>query len=423
MSIKLPSKWLVPSILCLPLILGELGRIKLHNDLFMSIADIIVALVLLWGITKYQPWKNQLLKNYSMWVLIIITMFVISLALRMQHVPLKEILTALLYPLRWGAYFLLPIVLIEHITQTKSQNQWIRTLILVAVILAITGILQMIFLPNLTILELMGYDPHFARAVSTWFDPNFFGMAMTAIIIFTLAQKAESKNPIPSQKEKIILLLLFTTTLLTTFSRSAYLAACIGIALYALLKKAYKILVVLLLVLLITYGLFIVPRSRIETQRNIDRKLSADLRLASYYQAIHLFTQRPITGIGFNLTRYEKKQNNMIHDTQNGGNSGAGIDSSWLLLLATTGITGMIMFLTFWIRLAYFILTPPKEKKPFAWIKKMSQNILPPTCAAFAILFAWSINANFINSLFYANMMLLWQIILSITISQTTKEK
>jgi O-antigen ligase len=259
-------------------------------------------------------------------------------------------------------------------------------------------------------------------------DPNFLGAGLVFALLFTLAQKTGERQAL-SSLEKQSALALISVAVLLTFSRSAYLIAALALVLYALLRRSFKLFLILTTFAICAFLLYTVPRAQIETSRNIDRSLSADLRLKSYGQTIKLFQEHPLTGIGYNLTRYEKNQHHMILDTVEGGNSGAGSDSSWLLILSTTGLLGFLIFLSFWIKMAYFAVnisdnkSPEHSHRPFSWLPYFLRHASPLQSATIALFLAWSIHSNLINSLFYPYLLISWGIIFSLTYTQSLDTK
>ncbi len=395
-----------------PIILGDLGRIRISGSLFINLTDITAIGILLFGLSQIKSLKDKTLKTYLIWLTGITATFALSLILRLPSVPVAEIIKAVFYPARFLALFLLPLILIPLLTKTQTRVWYSRAFLLSFAVLTLAGLLQIIIFPNLQILEYIGYDPHYFRVVSTWLDPNFLGAGLTFAILFTLAQK----NTL-SKYEKIILLALFTLTPILTFSRSAYIMATLAVLAYALLQRSWKTFFVFAAIAALTASIYLVPRTQIDASRNIDRSFSANMRLKSYGDAITLFQQSPLTGIGYNLIRYEKERQMLILDNVQGGNSGAGIDSSWLAILATTGILGFITFLAFWIRQAFFIidLNTKNSSKHFSSLKQFITKGTSLQHATLALLAAWSIHAWFINSLFYSYLMLIWVIMFSIT--------
>ena len=120
--------------------------------------------------------------------------------------------------------------------------------------------------------------------------------------------------------------------LLLTYSRSSYLAFLVIIVFHLRRRK---------LLLLVACSLWLVallslPRPGGEGVK-LERLFSITNRLDSMQQGLRLFTQHPVFGVGFNLLRYQ--QNNLV------SHSGAGIYNSFIFLLATTGLPGLLAYL------------------------------------------------------------------------------
>jgi O-antigen ligase len=190
----------------------------------------------------------------------------------------------------------------------------------------------------------------------------------------------------------ISLLAIFTTAIVLTFSRSAWLMFLVvnGFAFWFLPKKIIS--VVLMLVML---SVVLIPRVQVRLQGAFEIDISASERLSSWYKGLKLFQINPLIGIGYNNVRSVSQENNLLKTfSTDGGNSGAGVDSSWLLVLATTGIMGAILFGYWYINLVVVFL------KAFFQSKRRELFILA------GLLIAFFINSQFINSLFYPPLMI-----------------
>ena len=127
---------------------------------------------------------------------------------------------------------------------------------------------------------------------------------------------------------------------------------------------------------------------------NIDK--SASERLISWHNGVNIFTKNPIVGVGFNNYRDALRQENALKlYSADGGNAGAGVDSSFLFILATTGILGFLSFLSFWVLTLYNLIRDYKKKRELISLVFIS------------IILGFSINSQFINSLFYPPIMFL----------------
>jgi O-antigen ligase len=184
------------------------------------------------------------------------------------------------------------------------------------------------------------------------------------------------------------LILFIIIAIILTYSRSAYLMLFVFAFLLGVIRWK-KILLVLLLggVLLFLMS----PRfsERIMGGITIDR--SAVQRFSSWRRGLSIFQTSPVVGIGFNNFRAAQQKYNLFEPfSAEGGHSGAGVDSSLLLVLATTGVLGILLYLSFW----------------FAVVKKMITHHSDFDIIIFCVLAGLLVDSQFINSLFYPSIML-----------------
>ena len=262
----------------------------------------------------------------------------------------------------------------------------ISLLILSGTTLAITGLLQLIFMPDLRFLQQLGWDPHYFRTASTFFDPNFLGayMVLTLLLIYNKISKSNLLYNLAA--------ILIFLALLTTFSRGAYLAFVSAFLTLAILKKSIRLgstTIFLFFILILGFQIY---QQLVAQPRNINRTESAEERLTTWQQGLQIFTMNPVLGIGFNSYRYALAQNS-FGDSQFLQSHGASTnDSSLLYVSATTGILGLISYL-------FFLLSLVLTKK---------RNLI--LIAALVGLLAQSF---FANTLFYPPI-LLWIILMAI---------
>ncbi len=402
------NKYLV-AIVLFCVLLGDLGRIPLGSNLFISLLDVSVAVYIALVIMPILHSKEPLLKTYLTWTVFIFIIMINSLLFRSASLPIKEIAIAGLYPIRWFLYALIPLgIVITVQSQELSQIQLLSWLHKTVIYLALLGFLQLIFFPNLGIIQQFGFDPHYLRLVGTWLDPNFIGLAFILGLLVV-------ESTLASSSRKYVVMVALFLALLATFSRSSYLGFAISGLIYALFQRSWQKAGMVLGAILVLYLSFAIPRQNLEKSRNIDRVVSAGSRLQSYSQGIQLFEMHPLFGIGYNLIRFEKKQLGML-DPSGGGNSGAGIDSSWILVLATMGTIGLLTYLCYWIRLFYLLIEPgiSAKTKMFHSILYSLVHASPLEHAAAAFAVGWSVHSWFVNSLFFTLLSTIWGIALGI---------
>jgi O-antigen ligase len=208
--------------------------------------------------------------------------------------------------------------------------------------------------------------------------------------------------------------------LIATFSRSTYLMLAITFILYYVLRRNWKGLLLLTLGGILIASIYFIPRAHIDKAKRIDRELSANLRLLSYMHAVTLFNDHPVLGVGYDLIRYEKNARYMVYDLKEGGHSGAGFESSWLTILATTGVIGTLVYAAYWLTTLFTIIEPAKAS---------AQNLLKNTHAFIlkgtvqehlvaSLLVGWFAHAWFVNSLLYPYLLIIWAIIVGTVLAK-----
>ncbi|MFH0943402.1 MAG: O-antigen ligase family protein [Candidatus Beckwithbacteria bacterium] len=239
-----------------------------------------------------------------------------SLILATFKLPFPDLITASFYLFRFTAIAcLLPVFQIAKF----NLKPWLKYLCLA---LAVFGLLQYLFLPDTRFLAQLNWDDHFFRLIGTIFDPSYLGLVLVlGLILFNF-------QLLPS----LILLL----SLFLTYSRSSYLSLLLVIIALAIIKKKFKYLLFILI-----FGLlFFLPRQGGEGVK-LERLFSITQRFDNYQEGIILFQKSPLIGLGFNTLRFYRQD--YI------SRSAAGLDSSLLFVLATTGIVGFGFYIN-WLR-------------------------------------------------------------------------
>ena len=190
-------------------------------------------------------------------------------------------------------------------------------------IIPILGILQYLFFPDLRFLKAIGYDDHYFRLTFPFLDPNFTGAVLSFISLFSL--KSIKK---PSSK---VLLGLSLVALAFTFSRISYLSFLVGLV-YLILKNQKIRLPLILAAIGLGLLVFLAPKPFGEGV-NLKRTFSITSRVVNLQRGFKLFVANPITGVGYNTLPFSPLQH-----------SSAGLDNSFIFVLATTGALGFISF-------------------------------------------------------------------------------
>lgn len=361
-------------ILALAIAIGQLIKIPIGTQGGITVLDITVAFFCLIGLLKI---KFHLKKPSPQILAALIFLFVATASLILSPLRLTtgDYIISFSYTGRFFLYLLFAWVIFSNAFGNPKDNLG-KAFLYSGISLAILGLLQFIFFPNLFALSYLGYDPHYFRTVSTFFDPNFAGafFVLTAILLFQNFNKDKKWNA--------LFLIIIYLALLTTFSRSSYLMFLIsGLGISYFKKSRILLLIILILSAGLTLG-FRNYNQAVAKPRNINRQQSATLRLNTWQQGLILFQKSPMLGIGYNTYRFGLKEYNLGDKQFLNSHGSTSNDSSLLTVASTTGIIGLISFLCF----LFFL---------FKGSNKQTRVIIIP--AILGLLF----HSFFANSLFY----------------------
>lgn len=360
------------------LILGEFGRFPFGGGaVSLTVYDLLLSLT----VGFLLIWQIAIKKSYTSFKsLHLLTPFLsVALVSLIASGDLKGGLYLIRY-LIYASSFWIGYCLVNSL-QTSSRAIE-RLFINCGLILAILGLIQLVFFPDLKNLTGFGFDPHLGRLVSTFLDPNFLGSFLNISIAMTLIGWFKTK-----ERKLILFGLVMFVAIILTFSRSAYLFLFTQVLVWSVLKNKKIFLIMIVSVLLLN---FLVPKfsERIIGGFSIDK--SSIERFISWKNGLVVFKDKPLLGAGFNNLRDSFVENNLIKTySEDGGHAGAGVDSSLLFVMATTGIIGILSFLFFWIKV-FFI--------------KFSLEV---NFAVKGVILGLLVSSTFINSLFYPPIMLI----------------
>lgn len=267
-----------------------------------------------------------------------------SLALNGQFLENGDFAKAAFYLVRWASFFLLLLPVYQANQATKKGI--FAGLMGFGVGLSLLGFLQLYFVPDFRAYEILGWDPHVGRLLSTWFDPNFVGGALAYLICLGLGVMLRGPKPWLG-----IALAIMTVALVLTLSRSAYLAFGLGLLTLGLLAS-WRLLAAGTLIAVFATLLIPSVHDRIldlfhsitaftkETYALPDP--SARLRVGSWEEAWALFKQKPLLGHGYNRYEWAALDLGALKDPKI--HSASGSDSSLLTVLATTGVLGFVAY-------------------------------------------------------------------------------
>ncbi|MCJ7805113.1 O-antigen ligase family protein [Patescibacteria group bacterium] len=299
-----------------------------------------------------------------------------SFAFSIVFFKVSRLLPGTLYFLRLVAYYFL-FILAWNLSKNKKgfKELVLKALLLEAVVVGIFGWYQYFRYPDLTSLKFLGWDDHLYRLVSTFLDPGFTGIILALGFLIALVKFFQ-------EKKKIFLIalafLLITTAF--TYARAAYLALLAGSVVVLFLKKKIKIFALILAgLVLIAVSL---PRPSSEGVK-LERVSSIYPRLKNYSESFEIIKKSPLFGVGYNNLCEAKIK--YLGQVGQDSHSCTGLDSSVLMIWATTGIFGLIIF-------SYLIFV--------VWTRSSAD--------IYGLFFKSSIVAVFVHSLFTNSLFYPW---------------
>lgn len=385
-------------ILCLlSIIAGQLIRIPLSVFGALTISDIFVGITLISGAFYLFTFKKSAKLDTSTFLpaAFFSLIAVASNVLAFSSFKASEVAVSSMFLTRFISYFAISQIAANFIKKEEVTN-WLQVLLLVGTGFALLGFAQIIIFPNLLFLTDYGWDPHDARLTSTFLDPNFAGGMLVIILAFSLSLFLNNRKTL-----FFVLSLVSFTAIILTFSRSSYLAAATTLVVIGVLKSP-KILAIFLVLFLVSFLLIGQVKARIIGAITFDQ--TAKARVESWQKAIIIAKDYPILGVGFNTYRFAQAKAGFFPlDNPEGGHSGAGSDSSILLVLATTGVIGTAAY----IFLLFKIITK------FAKNAKVSALHLGALSMTIGLL----VHSQFVNSLLFPQIMLPFWFIVGLVVT------
>ena len=368
----------VLTALGLGLIGGQLTSLPLFANARITLLDISVLIVLLYG--AYQSRKKRFIPPHWAPILSFAAVALISLAATWGHVPTYVVGGGLLYVFRWIVYAALYWVSASAVIPAAS---WFALLIGSSVAIGLIGMLQYVWYPDLRNLYYLGWDPHYQRLFSTLLDPNFTGilLGMAAIMLLSVMGKGKSSA------WKLAGLSVTVVSLILTYSRSSIAAFAVGLVVLGIVTK--RTMLIIGVTVLLVIGLVLAPRTG--EGQNLFRTVSSYARLGNAERGLSLIREKPVMGHGFNILRFIAAERSWIDERTAPSRAGNGLDASLLFVGATTGIVGIAVY--GWLLVSFIRLGLSGIKAKPA-VRTVAAGYLA-SCAALLV------HSLFINSLFY----------------------
>jgi O-antigen ligase len=165
-------------------------------------------------------------------------------------------------------------------------------------------------------------------------------MAFSSYIFFF--EKSLFTKPV-----RFLLMFILCICISLTYSRGTFLAFFI-VVLCMVFKKRMVIGAGLLLPILIAIYILL-PRPYGESV-NLLRTFSINSRIQNYKEGVTIWAHNPVIGVGYNRIRYERNKSDFTDNIDLSNNhAGASFHSSFLIILATGGVIGLVLYIMFLI--------------------------------------------------------------------------
>lgn len=379
-------------VLLLSLTLGQFSALSKSADSNYYLFDLAALLLAFAGTIYFLFGKRKFsLPKYSILFLLFSFAALLSLIVNIPNLPLRELTVSWFYWLRLVVYLSDALIVYNLVSSGGlSREKLIMPFVFSGVLISLIGFIQLVVLPDFTTLDpSLGWDPHKNRLASTFFDPNFTGAYLVICLTLLLHQLFGRRL----KAWEIISLVIISAALFLTFSRSAWLMFAVVIFVYGLFKNKY-LFVAALVVAFLAY--FAVPRVQTRISGITDPADSASLRLVSWKDTWQIAKDNLTFGVGYNTFRYVQFKYGFLDPDTFDVHSGAGSDSSLLFVLATTGVIGLIFYLT---ALAFPLAD--------AFVRRYDDWLL-----IVSLIGGLLIESLFINSLFYPQIIFLFLVTL-----------
>ncbi len=342
------------------LIVFPFGQIIRMNFNFVGLniplqpLDIIAGLGGLYSIV-FQKRKTKILKYLSYFLAIAGFSYFVSI-----FIFKMDAIYGAFYLMRLGVYtFFVNYVWNFAVKNQKNKKLLLDSLLAISVISAVFGWIQYFTIPDLKPLFYIGWDMHLYRLAGTLLDPTFLGLIIVFGLLLAIDRLIDSK-----EKKYLLITLFLLVSIAFTYARACYLAFGVGFLLLVILKnKSKKILFLILGLVAIAVILPTAKNHSIE----LTRTFSISARFNNYREALVVFSKSPLLGVGFDNMCVAR--NKYIGEEPFASHACSGSDSSLLLVLATTGICGMVIFLSGVYKI---IMELFKNKKEFLALSAIS---------------------------------------------------
>ena len=334
------KNWLWISLICLTIALGQLQRLEVGGRVAVYVHELLMViwLMVVWlrrpqlisQVIK-QSWlflkTHRLLLIWAAWILVGWVQATLT-----NSLPL----TTWLYAARICFYLIFWLAIWHQLKIKELAVSSLHTSLLISGSLVVWfGLLQYLVVPDIRSLAILGWDDHYYRLVSTFFDPAFTGMTLVLTLALGLFWNTH-------RYLKLGWMWLVMLAIALTYSRASYLSLGILISLVTIwpqVKLARSVKYAVLIALSAFLALFLIPTRGGEGVK-LARTSSIQARATSITQGLSsLEGYEWLTGKGLlnSLSARPSASQIPYHATLP--------DNSVLLILGGTGLIGSLLTL------------------------------------------------------------------------------
>jgi len=345
------------------ILLGNIATFNLGNRLPIKIGEILLFISILLIMFFYRFRVIYILKYFNLYIIWIILGIVSGLLILLRtSLPIKEFIYGLLYPIRLIFIIFCSYIIALFINLRSIKYKRVIDYILIAfVVVSIFGFVQLIMWPIAydfyDLLYSFGVywpnpDPHINRLFSTYLDPNYLASILNVPLIISLSLFFYTKR-----KKYIFYCLILIISLILTVSRSGFLCIALTVCFYFILSiNFYKsnitinksIFRITMFFIILGIGFLFSNGRLLNRIINVFSDPSANARFKSWINGLYIIKDNLFIGIGNNLIGAYRT---LILNQNVNASAGYGNDSSLIFVFITTGLIGLIIYLSSFISL------------------------------------------------------------------------
>lgn len=190
------------------------------------------------------------------------------------------------------------------------------------------------------------------RAYGSFGSPNVFGGYLVIVLIILLFNYKKFES-VKSKAFVLMSYVLCLTSLFFTFSRSAWLVAAMAIIVHSVIIKKYQFIILSVIIFFIFSNIYF-PLIKTRTSfQSISEVRSVEERVGGYKEALQIFKQHPLIGVGagnYTLAAYYLNSNRLGYEYQP-------VHNALVLFIVEQGVVGLLLFLFVILSLFFYVMS------------------------------------------------------------------